>query len=395
MFIHRVRLFRLLGFDVFVDASWLMLAALICWTLATGVFPVEVPDLRTSVYWWMGVCATVGLFASIVFHELMHSVIARRFQMPIRGITLFIFGGVAEMTSEPTSPMGEFLMAAAGPAASLALSFIFAALASTAGGSAEAAPVVGVLAYLGTLNRVLGLFNLVPAFPLDGGRMLRAALWAWRKDLTWATRIAAGAGNGFGTMLIAFGLFRLLEGAIVEGLWLFLIGMFVRGASSGAYRQTLAQQIFAGHRIRQFMTPRPIVVAPELPLDELVENFVYRYHHKAFPVVSLGEPIGIVEVARVAQLDRTLWHERRVADVMAALNPDMVISPDAEVLAAIAQMQRTRTSRLLVVSQGQLVGILALRDLLELLALKLELEGHYLGRTSEGSPRPHGNSVHL
>jgi CBS domain-containing protein len=281
--------------------------------------------------------------------------------------------------------VGEFWMAAAGPVASLSLSFVFVALASTVGGSAEAAPVAGVLAYLGTLNRVLGLFNLVPAFPLDGGRMLRAALWAWRKDLTWATRIAAGAGNAFGTTLIVFGGFRVLDGAVVEGLWLFLIGMFVRTASSGAYRQTLAQQIFAGQHIRQFMTQRPIVVAPELPLDELVENFVYRYHHKGFPVVKLGQPVGIVEVARVATLNRTLWHERKVADVMTALNPDMVISPDAEVLVAIAQMQRTHTSRLLVVSRGQLVGILALRDLLELLALKLQLEGHYLGHGSGSS----------
>jgi len=382
MFIHRVRLFRLLGFDVYVDATWLVLAALVCWTLATAVFPTEVRDLSASVYWWMGGCATIGLFASIVFHELMHSIVARRFRIPIRSITLFIFGGVAEMTSEPTGPMGEFLMAAAGPVASLSLSFILAALAGAVGGSAEAAPVAGVLAYLGTLNRVLGLFNLVPAFPLDGGRMLRAALWAWRKDLTWATRIAAEAGNAFGTMLIVFGLLQLFEGTIIEALWLFLIGMFVRGASSGAYRQTLVQQIFSGQHISQFMTRRPIVVAPELPLEALVENFIYRYHHKTFPVVSLGQPIGLVEAARVAEVSRALWHERKVADVMAALSPDMVISPDAEVLAAIAQMQRTGTSRLLVVSRGHLVGILALRDLLELLALKLELEGHYLGRSS-------------
>ena len=263
MFLHRLKLFRLLGFDVYVDASWLLLAALISWTLATGVFPEQVPHLTVAVYWWMGVTATLGLFGSIVFHELMHSIVARRFEMPIRGITLFIFGGVAEMGTEATSPKGELLMALAGPIASLVLSVICFAAAATIGG-AEMAPVAGVFAYLGTLNCMLGLFNLVPAFPLDGGRILRAALWAWRGDVAWATRIAAAAGNVFGTALIALGLVEGLSGDLVGGIWLFVIGLFVRGAAGGAYQQTLARTVFGGHRVAEFMTREPIIVPPDL-----------------------------------------------------------------------------------------------------------------------------------
>ena len=377
MFLYRLKLFSLLGFDVFVDASWLLLAALISWTLATSVFPDLVPNLTTKAYWWMGTAATLGLFGSIVFHELMHSMVARRFKMPIRGITLFIFGGVAEMGTEATSPKGEFLMAAAGPIASLALSVICFVAARALGGG-EMVPVAGVLAYLGTLNRAIGLFNLAPAFPLDGGRILRAALWAWRGDIAWATRIAAAAGNGFGALLIALGLVEGLSGDLVGGMWLFLIGLFVRGASGSTYQQTLARRVFGGHRVAEFMTREPIAVTPDLPILTLVENFIYRYHHKAFPVVSQGRLVGSVEAASVARLARDEWDRRTVADIMVLAAPDMLVAPDADVLTAIAQMQRAGKSRLLVASQGHLVGILSLRDLLEFLALKLQIEGRQL-----------------
>ena len=372
MFFYRVRFFSLFGFDVYVDASWLLLAVLIAWSLAVGVFPSIDPRLTSAAYWSMAVVATVGLLFSIVFHEMSHAAVAQVFGMPIRGITLFIFGGVAEMHSEPTSALSEFLMALAGPVASAVLGLLFFLLFGFVASSQGPAAVAGVLWYLSCLNWTLAAFNLVPAFPLDGGRMLRAALWGWRKDLIWATSIAAGAGNIFGILLIVLGLIEVLRGDFVGGVWLSLIGLFLRGAASATYEQTLARQILAGHPVSRFMNRRPITVSPELSVRELVEDYVYRYHHKVLPVVRDGRLLGCVTTAQVGE---DQWGRRTVAEIMEPCSEENTISPETDALEAMTKMQRTGRSPLLVVDRGQLVGILSLRDLLEFLTLKLQFEG--------------------
>jgi Zn-dependent protease len=203
MFFYRIRLFSLFGFDVYVDASWLLLAMLIVWSLAVGVFPQMVSGLTLATYWSMAAVSAAGLLLSIVFHEMSHAVVARHFALPIRGITLFIFGGVAEMHNEPTTALSEFLMALAGPVASGVLGLLLFLLLGFVAGSEGPPAVSAVLWYLTYLNWTLAVFNLLPAFPLDGGRMLRAALWGWSKDLIWATWIASGAGNIFGILLMS------------------------------------------------------------------------------------------------------------------------------------------------------------------------------------------------
>jgi Zn-dependent protease len=321
----------------------------------------------------MAVVATVGILFSIVFHEMSHAVVARHFDMPIRGITLFIFGGVAEMHSEPTSAGSEFLMALAGPVASAVLGLLFFFLFGVVTSSQGPPAVAGVLWYLSYLNWTLAVFNLVPAFPLDGGRMLRAALWGWRKDLTWATWVAAGAGNIFGILLILLGLIEVLRGDFVSGMWLALIGLFLRGAASATYQQTLARQILEGQPVSRFMNRRPIAVSPELSVRELIEDYIYRHHHKIFPVVRNGRLLGCVTTAQVSEVGEDQWDRRTVAEIMEPCSEDNTISPETDTLAAMTKMQRTGRSPLLVVAGGQLVGLLSLRDLLELLTLKLEL----------------------
>lgn len=375
MFSHRFKLFALFGFQVWIDASWLLIAALITWTLAGGVFPAAVPGLATSTYWWMGIAGTIGLLFSIVFHETAHSLVARRYGIEIRGITLFVFGGVAQMAGEPSSARAEFLMALAGPVSSLLLSAVLFGLSGLIGGLSGPQTVIAVLWYLGSLNAMLGIFNLLPAFPLDGGRMLRAALWGWRRDISSATRIAAGAGEGFGFLLIVLGVLAVLHGNLIGGVWQLLIGMFLRAAAAASYQQTMAQQLLAGVSVGQVMTPDPIAVPPDLSIARFVEDYIYRYHHREFPVVRAGILIGRIGTKEVSAVDRSLWQRTEVATATVACTSADTVAPQTGVLDAITQMSTTGRGHLFVVRAGQLVGIISQHDFVELLSVKLELVG--------------------
>ena len=373
MFLHRVKVATLAGFTVWIDATWLILAALLTWTLALGIFPALVPQLSYAAYWWMGVAGAIGLFISIVLHELSHAVVARRYDMPITGITLFIFGGVAELRNEPTNAKAEFLMAIAGPIASMVIGAVLLAITAT-GGSAMPRPVFGVLNYLGQINWILALFNLVPAFPLDGGRILRAALWGWKKDFARATHIAAGAGQVFGLALILYGAVRFVAGDLVGGIWLFFIGLFMHGAAGAARQEVALRRAFAGKRVSALMQRDPIGVPPDLPIRGLVQDYFYRYYFKAFPVLHDGALVGCIMAKQVSRLRREDWDRLTVGEVMQPCSPDIIVPPDSDALEALKKMQGGRHSRLLVVENGRLGGILALSDMLQYLSLKQELE---------------------
>ncbi len=374
MFWKRITIFRLLGFEVKLDLSWLLLALLITWTLAEGVFPFHFPNLPVQTYWWMGAGGALGLLVSIVFHELSHSLVARRYGLPIRSITLFIFGGVAEMDREPPSPKAEFLMAVAGPIASMVLAVILYVAYQTVQPIDWAIPVTGVLYYLAYLNMLLAVFNLVPAFPLDGGRMLRAALWGWKGNIRWATRIASAAGSGFGLALIILAVLAILRGNFIAGMWWFLIGMFIRAAAGMSYQQLLMQETLRGERVHRFMNPAPITVPRSISLQALVEDYVYRYQFKMFPVTDNSRLFGCVTTRDVKTVRREDWPLRTVAEVLKPSSEENTIAPDADALEALSKMTRSSLSRLMVVEQGKLVGIIALKDLLRFFSLKLELE---------------------
>ena len=376
MFGKRITLFNLLGFAVRIDASWLILAALITWSLARGYFPQAHPYLSTQTYWWMGVAGALGLFVSIVLHELAHSLVARREGIEMKGITLFIFGGVAEMGSEPPNAVAEIKMAIAGPIASFLIGGGFYALALAAGGGGGGAAVTGVLEYLAFINVILALFNMIPAFPLDGGRVLRGILWKSGKSLRQATGITSAIGAGFGFFLILLGLFSLFSGNFIAGLWWALIGMFIRGASQASFQQLTMRQAFEGEPVSRFMRTDPITVSAVLSLAELVEDYVYRYHYRMFPVVSaLGELEGCVRVRDLQSTPREEWGRKRVANVMNQCSPDNTVSPQTDAFEALQAMQRGSNSSLLVADGGRVAGVVTLRDLLDFLTLKMDLEG--------------------
>jgi Zn-dependent protease/CBS domain-containing protein len=374
MFGKGITLVKLFGFEVKIDFSWLILGLLIAWTLARGIFPSSYKGLAASTYWTMGIASALGLLVSIVFHELWHSLVARRFGLPMKGITLFIFGGVAEMTEEPPHPRAEFFMAVAGPLSSIFFGLLLLGLGYVGGSSGWSRPIIGVINYLGFLNLILAGFNLVPAFPLDGGRVLRAVLWGWKDNIRWATRIASQIGSGFGLVLILIGVLEFVFGNVIGGVWMFLIGMFLRGASQSAYKQLLIRRALEGESVRKFMKEEPVSVSPKVSLQELVEDYIFKYHFKMYPVVEEGRLLGCVTLKQVKEVPKEEWASRRVGDLALQCTQENTISPDEDAMKALALMSRVNASRLMVVEREKLVGVIALKDMMKLLSLKLDLE---------------------
>jgi len=374
MFGKRIHLFTLYGFKVRVDLSWVILAVLITWSLAKGLFPKYFGGFSEATYWWMGLAGALGLFASIVFHEFCHSIVARQFGLQMKGITLFIFGGVAEMTREPENPKSEFLMAAAGPLSSVVLAGLLHLVFRAGGKIGWPGPVNAVLQYYVWLNLVLAAFNLVPAFPLDGGRILRSILWAVKGNLRWATRVASRLGAAFGLFLIVVGVINFVGGSFIGGLWYCLIGMFIRGASQTSYRQLLMRKAFTGEQISQFMQTNPVTVSCRVPVDRLVHEYFYRHHYKMFPVCDDGRVTGCISTKEVKEIPKEQWGRYTVADIAEASHSDNTVSPDTDAMQALSIMNRTGNSRLMVVVGDKLVGIITLKDLLKFLALKIDLE---------------------
>jgi Zn-dependent protease/predicted transcriptional regulator len=374
MFGRRLTLFRIFGFAVRVDASWIVIAVLVTWSLAGAVFPAELPGMPVSTYWWMGAVGAVGLFGSIVFHELCHSLVANHYKLPMRGITLFIFGGVAEMSMEPQNPKVEFLMAIAGPASSVVLGFLFYGLAR-AWGSGWAPEAALIVSYLAWINWVLAAFNMIPAFPLDGGRVLRSILWHFKGNLMRATRIATLVGTGFAYLLMAFGLYELLTGFFITAVWYFLIGMFLRGASQMSYRQLTLREALEGEPVQRFMRLDPVTVSPDTSIRQLVEDFIYRYHFKSFPVVTgTNDLAGCVTARDVGQVPREEWDLHRVAEVLEPCSDVNTVTPDTDAFKAFSKMRETGASRLLVADRHRLVGMISIRDVIDFLATKMDLE---------------------
>lgn len=368
-------LFTILGFKVRLNLSWLLLGLLITWSLAAGYFPQRYPDLATRTLWWMGAAGALGVFFSIVFHELSHSLVGRRFGLPVGGITLFVFGGIAELRHEPRTPRTEFLMAVAGPLSSFVLAGVSFLAQHLARGMGWPVPVVGVLHYMGFINLVLAIFNLVPAYPLDGGRMFRAALWAWQKDMLKATRTASRVGGFFGLGLMVLGVLAFLSGDLIGGMWSFLIGGFLRGAATTSYRQLLTRQFLEGKTIGDLMNDRPISVSPSLSIRELLERYVYRQPRMAYPVTENSELTGCVTIADVKGVARESRDTTTVGDIITPVSDKNSVAPDRDATELVNGMLVPGVAdQRMVVQHGRLVGTISLQDLRMSMAIQMELE---------------------
>ena len=365
---RKYKLFSLMGFEVGVDASWIILAILVAWSLSTGLFPVQYKNYSTTVYWLMGVLGAVGLFLSIIAHELAHSIVARRNGIPMKGITLFLFGGVAHMNTEPPGPGPEFRMALVGPVSSILIALVFYGIHLSGKALGGYEPVYGVSGYLAMINTLLAIFNLIPAFPLDGGRILRAILWKTKGNLKWATRISSKAGQVLGYFLIFFGLFRILSGNLVGGIWFFLIGIFLNNIARISYQQVLARSIFNDKPVACFMKTDIVTVPLQTTLDRIIQDYA--------PVVDDNQRLlGCLHLDQLKSIPRDSWPDTTVGHIVRPCPEESTVFRFTPAVDALSQMKDTGLSRLMVIDEyTRLVGVLSLRDMLEHLSIKVSLE---------------------
>jgi Zn-dependent protease/predicted transcriptional regulator len=369
------RLGSIMGFEIRIDASWFIIFFLLFWSLSFGIFPYQHPDLPSSTHYLMGFFATILFFASLLAHELSHSVVAKAKGIPVEGITLFIFGGMAHTRMEAEEPGDEMAIAGIGPVASIVIAGLFGGFAWLGGRAGWSEAIVGPAGYLAWINLILAAFNLLPGFPLDGGRLFRAALWKATGDMTKATRWASIGGQTLGWLLIGVGALQLLAGGVLGGLWLVFIGWFLRTAAQASFRQHALQDVLRGVPARDVMTSDPATVSADLTLRKVVDEKFLRHRYQCYPVVGGdgSDVVGLVTLEQVKEVDRNDWDRTRVKDVMTPRR-EIEVRPDEPMTDVLDRMREGRR-RVLVVRDGRLMGVISAGDVARWVQLEQDLQG--------------------
>ena len=354
------------GIRINADYTWFLILILFSWSLAFGYFPIRQPGFDRGVYIAMGVMSAISLFVCVLIHELSHSITANRLGLSVRQITLFIFGGVAHLEKEPEDPMVEFKVAVAGPAASAALAIAFYAVSAITSPDTAA---YAVFSYLALINTVLFVFNLVPGFPLDGGRILRALWWKKTGNLMQATRLASAIGRGFALFLIVTGLLRVLTGNF-SGLWSVFIGVFLLQSARTGLMQLELKNALAGIKVSDVMSKNPITIDANLTVANVIENYFFRYHFISFPVIENGRPVGLLTLDGLRKISKENWETTKAAEAMAPIEPEIFLSPDDDINEAISRMSAAEIGRLPVVRNDIVVGIVSIRDIQKTVDMK-------------------------
>jgi Zn-dependent protease/predicted transcriptional regulator len=347
------------GVEVRLHWSLLAVFALIVWSLADGVFPSENPGLSDGTYLAMAIVAAFLFLASILLHELGHSWVARREGIEVDSITLWLFGGVAQFKDRFTSAGAEFRVALSGPLVSIGLGVVFVLIAIVSLPSA----VDGVAAWLGYINLVLAAFNLLPASPLDGGRVLHAALWRAKADYAWATRVASEIGQGFGYLFIALGLVMFVFQGSFSGAWLAFIGWYLLQGARAEARYVATEQALGGVRVRDLMVRQPVTVDADSTIGRFMDEVAWSQRFTTYPVLERGRPVGLLAFASVAAVPRSEWDTHRVRDTMIPLDQVPLLTEDETAVDALADLSAPRANRGLVVDNGHLAGVLSITDL--------------------------------
>lgn len=375
MFSHSIKLFKIFDIQIEVHPSWFIIFLLIAWTLATAYFPYAYKGLNTSTYWIMGIISAIFIFASVVLHELSHSLVAKKNGLPIRKITLFIFGGVAHMSRDAPDANTEFKMAIAGPICSITLCVIFWAIGHFINQFNMWISIYPVVERLAVINGVLAGFNLVPGFPLDGGRVLRSVIWNYTNNLKKATLIVSRIGKGFAFLLVGIGFLAMLFlGDFIGGLWLIFIGFFLHQAATMGYQQVSLKSALSGILVKDIMKKEVIVVEENITLKRLVNEYFFKYRYRSFPVVSDGKIVGIITLDRLKEIDRSKWSEVEVEEVMDNDIESITVYPDQESFTVLNKVMKEKTGVVLVTNrERKLVGVLTHRDVMQVLRLRTDL----------------------
>lgn len=378
-----VKIARLFGFDIRVHWSWILIFLLITWTFSVGILEEIFPDWATETRWATGAAVALVFFLSILFHELSHSIMARRFGIPISSITLFVFGGVSNLGREAETARQEFLVAVVGPLTSLGFAVVFgiAALAISPISDGVAAIAVNLAA----INTAIAVFNMVPGFPLDGGRVLRSAVWARNQDLVKATEIAAKVGAGVGYGIVGLGILSFFFVSVVSGVWLFLIGNFLRIAADASYQSTLVQSLLGGVPASTLLHRRIPEVPPETTLRDLVDDYVLAGQGNLFPVTGDGGLLGVVSMESAREVSSDDWERTRVQDVMTPREEVTFVSPEEDLAQVLQTMSSEDLERMPVLRDGEFLGVIERGDVLNYIQTRQRL--------GTGSQRPRSKAA--
>ncbi len=366
-----ISLFSVMGIRVVADYSWFLIVALIAGSLSLGWFPSVLPSRTTIQYVSLGLITAFFFFASVLAHELSHSVVSVLHGIPVKRITLFLFGGIAEISREPSEPMTELRIALAGPIMSAFLAAIFWSIVLLLGIRTGRPAAQCSFLYLAIANTFLLLFNLLPGLPLDGGRILRAIVWRATGSMRRATYVASMAGKALAAVMIAVGLVLILAARqIINGLWLIMIAMFLRQAADASYRQAITSQTVRDLRVRDVMTRDVVTVSDDVTLTDLIERYFLHHHFICYPVVSMGRLVGLVSIKDVTRVDRDAWMSTTVKEIATQLTPESILSPSDTIARAVSRMSGGAPGRLLVVQDGELVGIVTRGDIMNSLQVR-------------------------
>jgi Zn-dependent protease/CBS domain-containing protein len=365
-----ISLGRILGIPIGLDYSWFLIFFLLTWMLAGSYYPAEFPGWSPGLYWLVGAVTAIMLFASVLAHELGHSIVAVRYGIPVRRITLFIFGGVAELSDEPRKAVIEFWIAVAGPFVSLFLAVSFGVLAPLFAGVET---IHALLRYLAFINGALVVFNLIPGFPLDGGRIFRAFLWAVTGNFRRATLIAAYGGRLIAFLFIIGGVWLIFTGNFLNGIWMAFIGWFLDNAASAQIQYVQVRGALSGYTVANAMIQDYGAIPDYLTLQELVDSFILGNGQRSFVVKDTQGPVGLLTVHQVKDFSRQQWPQTPVVEAMIPLERMLSVRPETPLWTALSLMDRKGVNQLPVVMDGRIIGMLSRDGIISFLGTMREL----------------------
>lgn len=383
-----IRLGRIMGIPVRIHYTLWLVFVLIAWTLAYGYMPSQYPGLSTLTYWVIGIGSAIVLFASVLVHELSHSYIAKKNGLPIARITLFFFGGVSEMTEEPQDAGLEVRMAAAGPLMSFLIAGVLGAIWYLAQTFHAPIVITATVGYGGLINAVLGAFNLLPAFPLDGGRVFRGSLWKHSKDLVKATRTATRVSEALSLLMMLGGFVAIILGYFLDGIWIVVLGWFIKSGAETSLRQTLVGETLSGVTVGDIMTRQILTVPPDITIQQVVSDYFLVHPHGGYPVVKDGKLLGLITLHSVRAVPKEMRGSETVARAMIPLERISMTPANLSALDALQKMAREKVSRLLVTENGQLLGMVTQGDLMRTIQTRQELDLKSEWKAISSAPSP-------